>query len=59
MAIIRVKLKQWTPLLHFQADQSGACLRATEVKPKQDRFVAQFLEGQGIEMPKAWKLDAP
>lgn len=33
------KLKQWTPMIHFQHDQSGATLRATEVKPKLDRFL--------------------
>jgi len=32
-------LKQHTPLIHFQHDQDGATLRATEVKPKLDRFL--------------------
>ncbi|MCF8245535.1 MAG: hypothetical protein K9J37_13675 [Saprospiraceae bacterium] len=32
-------LKQHTPLIHFQHDQAGATLRATEVKPKLDRFI--------------------
>lgn len=32
-------LKQQTPLIHFQHDQAGATLRATEVKPKLDRFI--------------------
>ena len=32
-------LKQHTPLIHFQHDQAGATLRATEVKPKLDRFL--------------------
>jgi hypothetical protein len=34
-------LKQHTPLIHFQPDQSGATLRATELKPKLDRFLLQ------------------
>ena len=34
-------LKQHTPLIHFQHDQEGATLRATEVKPKLDRFIYQ------------------
>jgi len=37
---LKVKLKQHTPLIHFQWDQEGATLRATEVKPKLDRFLA-------------------
>ena len=34
-----IKLKQHTPLIHFQHDQEGATLRASEVKPKLDRFL--------------------
>ncbi len=34
-------LKQHTPLIHFQHDQAGATLRATEVKPKLDRFIIE------------------
>jgi hypothetical protein len=36
-------LKQHTPLIHFQHDQSGATLRATEVKPKLDFFIMKKL----------------
>lgn len=32
-------LKQHTPIIHFQHDQAGATLRATEVKPKLDLFI--------------------
>jgi len=32
-------LKQHTPIIHFQHDQDGATLRASEVKPKLDRFI--------------------
>lgn len=34
-----VTLKQHTPLIHFQAEQEGATLRATELKPKLDKFL--------------------
>ena len=34
-------LKQHTPILHFQHDQPGATLRATEVKPKLDLFIME------------------
>jgi CRISPR/Cas system CMR-associated protein Cmr1 (group 7 of RAMP superfamily) len=36
-------LKQHTPLIHFQHDQAGATLRATEVKPKLDFFIMKKL----------------
>lgn len=39
-------LKQHTPIIHFQHDQAGATLRATEVKPKLDRFILTTL-GKG------------
>lgn len=38
-------LKQHTPLIHFQHDQAGATLRATEVKPKLDKFIIEKLGG--------------
>ena len=38
-------LKQHTPIIHFQSDQSGATLRATELKPKLDRFLLEQVEG--------------
>ncbi|HPF52160.1 MAG TPA: hypothetical protein PK335_11330 [Draconibacterium sp.] len=42
-------LKQHTPLIHFQHDQAGATLRATEVKPKLDQFIIEkLLEEQNI-----------
>lgn len=37
-------LKQHTPLIHFQGTQKGATLRATELKPKLDRFLIKRLE---------------
>lgn len=34
-----IPLVQHSPLIHFQAEQAGATLRATEVKPKLDKFI--------------------
>lgn len=34
-----VKLKQHTPIIHFQWEQEGATLRATELKPKLDKYI--------------------
>ena len=43
MKRLKIKLKQHTPLIHFQHDQEGATLRASEVKPKLDRFIISKL----------------
>ena len=39
MHILNVSLKQHTPLIHFQHDQEGATLRASEVKPRLDKYI--------------------
>lgn len=44
---LEVTLKQHTPLIHFQHDQEGATLRASEVKPKLDRFILEKLKEEG------------
>ena len=36
---LEFQLKAQTPMIHFQARQTGATLRATEVKPKLDKFL--------------------
>jgi len=48
-------LKQHTPLIHFQPEQEGATLRATEVKPKLDRFI---IEKIGNQIKTEWFNDA-
>jgi hypothetical protein len=40
---LKIQLKQHTPIIHFQHDQAGATLRASEVKPKLDRFLIEML----------------
>lgn len=47
-------LKAQTPMIHFQAGQQGATLRATEVKPKLDKFIIQKLGVNNI--PQSWFL---
>lgn len=39
MYILKFSLKQHTPIIHFQHDQYGATLRASELKPKLDKFI--------------------
>lgn len=41
--VTEIKLRQHTPIIHFQHDQVGATLRATELKPKLDRFIMEQL----------------
>lgn len=38
---LEVKLKQHTPIIHFQWDQEGASLRASEFKPKLDKYLKE------------------
>ncbi len=47
-------LKQHTPLIHFQADQPGATLRASELKPKFDRFLKKYVFNN--EVPMKYKI---
>lgn len=58
-------LQQHTPIIHFQHDQEGATLRATEVKPKLDRFISTVLgnsdynKGINIAKSKNWLISEP
>ena len=44
MEVLKVTLKQHTPLLHFQPNEQGATLRASEVKPKLDKYILSKME---------------
>lgn len=46
-------LKAHSPLIHFQYDSNGATLRATEVKPKLDRYILKHCK----DIPKKWIRD--
>ena len=51
---IEVQLTQYTPLLHFQGQQEGACLRASEVKPALDHFITAWLKKINKAAPPQW-----
>lgn len=51
--VLSYELKQHTPIIHFQHNQSGATLRATEVKPKLDKFIIKKLGGVE-KINKSW-----
>nr|MCR5347055.1 hypothetical protein [Fretibacterium sp.] len=53
----KVELRQQTPMIHFQAmrPNDGTLLRATEVKPKLDRFIYEWCRVRGnMEVPAEW-----
>lgn len=55
--LLTFTLKQHTPIIHFQHDQLGATLRASEVKPKLDRFILTKIGGgdyhEGLKIAKS------
>ena len=59
---LEITLKQHTPLIHFQHDQNGATLRASEVKPKLDRFIltklgdGNYEQGSKIAKDNGWLI---
>ncbi|MCQ2507688.1 MAG: hypothetical protein MJ097_02730 [Dorea sp.] len=47
-------------MIHFQPYESGAMLRASEVKPKLDRFIERWMtrgERNGRKIPDGWRLN--
>ena len=49
---LQVQLEAQSPMIHFQYNQMGATLRASEVKPKLDRFLLNEMKketGKTIE----------
>lgn len=56
MPSLTVTLRQHTPIIHFQSAQPGATLRATELKPKLDKFL---LATGLITDESTWRLYKP
>lgn len=52
MAVLNIQLKQHTPIIHFQHYQEGATLRASELKPKLDKFLIAKFKSQDIDYEK-------
>lgn len=57
MPQLKIHLRQHTPLLHFQSEQAGATLRASEVKPRLDRFILSEIGKDKVRM-KEWVTPA-
>ncbi|WP_052080417.1 hypothetical protein [Porphyromonas macacae] len=50
---LEFELEQHTPIIHFQAKDAGATLRASEVKPKLDKFILTQIGKRFVNAPKA------
>lgn len=46
---LEFKLMQHTPIIHFQSGYEGATLRASEVKPKLDRYLLRELKKEKLD----------
>lgn len=53
---INIELKQVSPMLHFQGREDGATIRATELKPKLDRFILSWIAFENSKI--TWDKDA-
>lgn len=51
-----IHLRQHTPIIHFQHDQSGATLRATELKPKLDAYLIENAFNNSFEQYKTYLI---
>ena len=58
MEILKILLKQHTPLIHFQYKEHEATLRASEVKPKLDKYIVEQTGGGSYETVKKQVKDA-
>lgn len=55
--IVKFDLKQHTPLIHFQHEQDTATLRASELKPKLDKYILDKLGGwNDHNIPISWRV---
>lgn len=43
-------LEQVTPMIHFQAKEEGAILRASEVKPRLDKYIVKKLNEKKVKI---------
>lgn len=56
MGKLVITLNQHTPLIHFQGDQDGATIRATEFKPKLDKFLIEYAFPDGFNEYKQYLI---
>ncbi|MBS7007941.1 hypothetical protein [Anaerostipes sp.] len=51
--MLEFKLSQLTPLIHFK-NETGNSIRATEMKPKLDRYISKYIKKNEIEIKQEW-----
>ncbi len=54
---LSVRLQQHSPLIHFQHDQAGATLRATELKPKLDKYLIKVVFKEDFQAYKKYLVE--
>jgi hypothetical protein len=54
---LTVRLQQHSPLIHFQHDQPGATIRATELKPKLDKFLIKHVFKNDFQVYKKYLVE--
>lgn len=57
MARVVVRLEQHTPMIHFQHDQKNASLRASELKPKLDKYLLKLYDLKEFKIGETNALD--
>lgn len=55
--LLSFRLQQHSPLIHFQHDQYGAALRATELKPKLDKFLIKEAFNNDFQVYKKYLVE--
>ena len=55
-SVLKIKLIQQTPMIHFQFDEAGACPRASEVKPKLDKYLIWKWKQTNTDVPEEWYI---
>lgn len=55
---LEIELDAQSPMIHFQSRQPGATIRATEVKPKLDRFILRRLQEKTGKSVRELKSDS-
>lgn len=54
---LEYKLVQQTPMIHFQSEDPGATIRGSELKPKLDRFIAEWCRRRRQPIEPGWRQD--
>lgn len=57
MARVVIRLEQHTPMIHFQHDQKNASLRASELKPKLDKYLLKLYDLKKFKIGETNALD--